>query len=184
MYELGSYISEDGILHSNRSENFKYDGDTVLADPPIGVQLSAEICLEELIMTSTGREMSAFVCVFRNVTELRRLGTTVTNHNLIQEEINRRLNSGNACCHSVHNLLSSVCCLKNVRIILYKTIFLPVLQYGCKTWSLTLRKGHRLSVFENWVLRRILGLKWDEVTGVGENCVTRSFVTVAFDKSK
>jgi hypothetical protein len=36
--------------------------------------------------------------------------------------------------------------------------------YGCKTWSLTLRKKHRLRVFENMVLRRIFGQKRDEVT--------------------
>jgi hypothetical protein len=48
---------------------------------------------------------------------------------------------------------------------LYKTIILPVILYGCKTWSLTLREGHRLRVFENKVLRRIFGPKRDEVTG-------------------
>jgi hypothetical protein len=44
-------------------------------------------------------------------------------------------------------------------------IILPVVLYGCETWSLTLRKEHRLRVFENRVLRRIFGPKRDEVTG-------------------
>jgi hypothetical protein len=44
-------------------------------------------------------------------------------------------------------------------------IILPVVLYGCETWSLTLRKVHRLRVFENRVLRRIFGPKRDEVTG-------------------
>jgi hypothetical protein len=44
-------------------------------------------------------------------------------------------------------------------------ITLHVVQYGCETWSLTLRKEHRLGVFENRVLRRIFGPKRDEVTG-------------------
>jgi hypothetical protein len=57
---------------------------------------------------------------------------------------------------------------------IYKTIILPVVLYGCETWSLTLREEHRLRVFENRVLRRIFGLKRDEVTG--ENCIMRSFV--------
>jgi hypothetical protein len=48
---------------------------------------------------------------------------------------------------------------------LYKTTILPVVLYGCQTWSLTLRKEHRLRVFENSVLRRIFGQKRDEVTG-------------------
>jgi hypothetical protein len=42
---------------------------------------------------------------------------------------------------------------------------LPVVLYGCETWSLTLREEHRLTVFENRMLRRIFGLKRDEVTG-------------------
>jgi hypothetical protein len=46
------------------------------------------------------------------------------------------------------------------------TIILPVILYGCETWSLTLREEHRLRVFENKVLRRIFGPKRDEVTGV------------------
>jgi hypothetical protein len=39
--------------------------------------------------------------------QFKYLGTTVTNQNLVQEEIKRMLNSGNACCHSIHNILSS-----------------------------------------------------------------------------
>jgi hypothetical protein len=84
---------------------------------------------------------------------------------LIQEEIKKRLNSDNACYHSVQNLLSSRPLSKNVKIRIYKTIILPVVLYGCETWSLALREAHRLSVFENGVLRRIFGPKRDEVTG-------------------
>jgi hypothetical protein len=43
---------------------------------------------------------------FENVAQFRYFGTTITNQNLIQEEIKRRLNSGNACYHAVQNLLS------------------------------------------------------------------------------
>jgi hypothetical protein len=92
------------------------------------------------------------------------LGTTVTNQNLIQEEIKRRLNSGNACYHSVQNLLSSCVLSKNLKIGIYKTVILPVVLYGCETWSLTLREEYKLRVFENRVLRRISGPKRDEVT--------------------
>jgi hypothetical protein len=42
---------------------------------------------------------------------------------------------------------------------------MPVVFYGCETWSLTLREEHRLRAFENRVLRRIVGPKSDEVTG-------------------
>jgi hypothetical protein len=84
---------------------------------------------------------------------------------LIQEEIKRRLNSGNTCYHSVQNLLSSSLLSKNLRIRIYRTIILPVVLYGCETWSLTLREEHRVRVFENRVLRRIFGPKRDVVTG-------------------
>jgi hypothetical protein len=89
-----------------------------------------------------------------NVAHLRYLGTTITNQNLIQDEIKRTLNSGNACYHSVQNLLSS-------RLLsrVYKTTILPVVMYGCEIWSLILRQERRLRVFENRVLRRIFGSK-------------------------
>jgi hypothetical protein len=54
---------------------------------------------------------------------------------------------------------------KNIKIRIYKSIILPVVLYGCESWSLTLREEHRLTVFENRVLRRIFGPKRDEVTG-------------------
>jgi hypothetical protein len=53
----------------------------------------------------------------------------------------------------------------DVKVIIYDSIILPVVLYGCETWSLTLREEHRLRVFENRVVRRIFGPKWDEVTG-------------------
>jgi hypothetical protein len=52
-----------------------------------------------------------------------------------------------------------------MKIKIYKIIILPVVLYGCETWSLTLREEHRLRAFENRVLRRIFGPKRDEVTG-------------------
>jgi hypothetical protein len=52
----------------------------------------------------------------------------------------------------------------NIKIRIYKTIILPVVLYGCETWSLTLRDEQGLRVFENRVLRRIFGPKRDEVT--------------------
>jgi hypothetical protein len=61
--------------------------------------------------------------------------------------------------------LSSRLLSGNVKVKIYKTIILPVVLYGCETWSLTLREEHILRVFENRVLRRIFGPKRDEVTG-------------------
>jgi len=100
---------------------------------------------------------------FERVEEFKYLGTTLTDQNSIEEEIKSRLNSGNVCYHSVQNLLSSSLLSKNLKIKIYRTIILPVILYGCETWSLTMREGHR--VFENRVLRRIFGPKRDDVTG-------------------
>jgi hypothetical protein len=99
-----------------------------------------------------------------NVSQFKCLGTTVTNTNMTQKEIKRRLNSDNACYHSVQNLLSSQLLSKNLKNRIYKTMILPVVLYGYKTWSLTLMKEQRLGEFENRVLRIFIS-KRDEVTG-------------------
>ena len=61
--------------------------------------------------------------------------------------------------------MSSRLLSRNLKIKIYRTIILPVVLYGCETWSLRLREEHRLRVFENRVLRRIFGPRRDEVTG-------------------
>jgi hypothetical protein len=53
----------------------------------------------------------------------------------------------------------------NVNVKIYKIIILPVVLYGCETWSVTLREEHRLRMFDNRVLKRIFGPKRDDVTG-------------------
>jgi hypothetical protein len=72
-----------------------------------------------------------------------------------------RLKLGNACYHSVQNLLSSSLLSKNLKIKIYRTIILPIVLYGCKTWSLIFREELRLTVCENRVLRRVFGPKRD-----------------------
>ena len=70
--------------------------------------------------------------------------------------------------HSIQILLSSRLLPKNLKIKMYKTIILPVVLYGCETWSLTLREESRLRVFENRILRRIMGS--------GEGSTMRNFI--------
>jgi hypothetical protein len=93
---------------------------------------------------------------FEDVANFRYFGTTLTDQNRLHEEINSRLNSGNACCHSVQSLLSSRLLSRNLKVKIYKTITLPVVLYGCKTWSLILREEgvSEQSAEENiWTLR-------------------------------
>jgi hypothetical protein len=94
---------------------------------------------------------------YENVAQFKYFGKRVTNQNLIQEEIKRRMNSGIAC----YQFLLS----KNVNIRLYKSTILPVVLYGCETWPLTLREEQILKVFKNRALTRIFGPKRDEVIG-------------------
>jgi hypothetical protein len=77
---------------------------------------------------------------FERMEEFKPLGTTSTNRNYIQEEINRGLKSGNTCCHSVQNLLSSSLLSRNIKIKMYITVILTVVLYRCETWLLTLRE--------------------------------------------
>jgi hypothetical protein len=65
---------------------------------------------------------------------------------------------------SVQNHLSSSLLSKNLQIKIHRTIILPVVLYGCETWSLTLREERRLRLFENRVLTRIFGPKRDDET--------------------
>jgi hypothetical protein len=94
------------------------------------------------------------------VAKFKYLAATVTNQKIIQEEIDRILNSGNACYPSVQNLLSSLPS-KNVNIRINKTIILLVVLYVCEILSLKLKEKNKLWMFENRVLT-IFGLKKKE----------------------
>ena len=73
------------------------------------------------------------VCLYNN---FKYLGSLLTNQNSIQEEIKCRLRAGNSCYYSVQTFLSTRFLSKNLKIKICKTIVLPVVLYGCETWSL------------------------------------------------
>ena len=119
---------------------------------------------------------------FERVEELIYLGTTLLNQNSIQEEIKSRLKPGNACYHSVQNLLPSSLLTKNLKI--YRTIIFPVVLYGCETWLLTLWEEGRLRVSETRVLRRIYGPRTAEVTGEWSKLQVRHKSLITLCKSQ
>jgi hypothetical protein len=85
---------------------------------------------------------------------------TVIYKNCIHEEIKRRFKFGNACYHSIQDLLFSHLLSKTSKIKVHKTIIVPLVFYGCETWSLML--GCEGS--ENKVLTSTFGSKRAEVT--------------------
>jgi hypothetical protein len=140
------------------------------AGKEVGLEINVEKTKYNMLLSrhqNVGRNRDIKIAnrSFGNLSQFKYLGTTVTNQNMIQEEIKRRLNSGNASYHSVQNLLSSRLLSEIVNIRINKTITLPVVLYGRETWSLALREEHRLRVFENRVLRRIFEPGRDEVKG-------------------
>ena len=91
----------------------------------------------------------------------------MTNQNSIHEEIKCILKAGNICYYSVQTLLSSRFPSNYLKIKIYKIIILPIVLYGCETWSpmSTLREECKLRVFENRILRQIFGPKNNENSG-------------------
>jgi hypothetical protein len=99
------------------------------------------------------------------VEEFKYLGSTLKVQNSVQEEIQNRLNSGNARCCSVQNRLSSSLISKNMRTKIFRSIIFPVVLYRHETCLFTLREERRPRVFECRLLRNLFGPNRDKVTG-------------------
>ena len=99
-----------------------------------------------------------------------------SNHqNRIHEKIKTRLNSKHACYHLAQNLLCSCLLSKIMKIKIYRTIILPVVLYGCESWTVRLWEEHRLMVFKNRVLREMWDLR-GKYQETGENCIMESIM--------
>jgi hypothetical protein len=143
-HHLLAYADDVNLLGDSMDTIEKSTETLIDASKEFGLEINIEktkyILLSGHQNAGQNRDIEIANRSFENVSQFKYLGTTVTNQNLIQEGIKRRLSSGNACYHSVQNLLSSCLLSKNLKVIIYKTIILPVILYGCKTWSLTLRE--------------------------------------------
>jgi hypothetical protein len=165
--------ADDANLLDDNIDTIKEITQTLIdSSKEVGLEVNTEMTKYEYILLSYQQNVGQYHDIkianrsFENVTQFKYLRTTLTNQNLIQEEIKRILNSVKACYHSVQNLLfSRLLSKKRKKIRLYKTIIIPVILNMCETWSLALREEHRLRVFGNRVLTRIFRPKRDEGTG-------------------
>lgn len=93
--------------------------------------------------------------------------------NCIYGEIKNRINSENTCYHSVFCHIAVRCWTTSKRD---KHIILPIVLCGCEILCRALREGHRLTVFDNWVLRRIFGPNKWKITEEWQNCMLVRYI--------
>jgi hypothetical protein len=98
---------------------------------------------------------------FESVATLKYFGMALSNPSCIHDEIMNIQNSTECPLPFCLELQPASLFSENTKINTHKTIILPVILHGIETWSLSFREEHWLMVFENRVLRKILGLQWD-----------------------
>ena len=117
----------------------------VVATKEIGLEVNADktkyMAVSREHTAGLSHTMKVDNSSIERVEEFKYLGTTLTNQNSIQEEIKSRLKLGNACYHSVQNLLSSSLLSKNLKIKIYRTIILPIVLYGCENFVADIEGG-------------------------------------------
>jgi hypothetical protein len=136
-YQLLAYADDVNLLGDNL-DTIKKNKETLIdaskkVDLEINVEKPKYMLLSGDHNAGQNQDVQIANTLFENVSQFESLGMTVINQNLIHDEIKRRLNSGNACYHSVQNLLSSRLLSKNVNNRIYKAVILPVVLHCCET---------------------------------------------------
>jgi predicted transcriptional regulator len=130
------YADVDNILGGSVHTTKKNTEALVVASKEIGLEVNVDktkyMVMSRDQNSGRGHSKKSDNNYFESVEQFKYLGTTLTNQNSIKEEIKSRLKSGNACCHSVRNRLSSSLLSKNLKIKMYRNIILPVLCMGVK----------------------------------------------------
>ncbi|KAJ4444582.1 hypothetical protein ANN_06378 [Periplaneta americana] len=169
LHQLLVYADDVNMLRENPQTIRENTGILLEASKEIGLEVNPEKTTYMIMSRDENIVRNGNIKIgnlsFEEVGKFKYLGATVTNINDTREEIKHRINKRNAYYYSVEKLLSSSLLSRNLKVRIYKTVILPVVLYGCETWTLTLREEHGLRVFEKKVLRKIFGAKRDEVTG-------------------
>jgi hypothetical protein len=120
MPQLLVYADDVNLLGDNIDTINKNTQTFISASKEVGREVNTEktnyILLSRHQNAGQNHDIKVVNLCFENVAQFRHLGTTIRNQNVIQEEIKRRLNSGNACYHSVQKLCLLVCCLKTYKL--------------------------------------------------------------------
>ncbi|KAJ4435309.1 hypothetical protein ANN_17919 [Periplaneta americana] len=151
---IGQFLSDKFPIHCGLKQ-----GDAL---SPLLFNFALEYAIRKVQDNRKGLELNGLHQLLVYADDVNMLGK---NPQTIRENAEILLEASKEIGLEFEKLLSSSLLSKNLKVRIYKTVILPVVLYGCETWTLTLREEHRLRVFENKVLRKIFGAKRDEVTG-------------------
>jgi hypothetical protein len=129
-HQLLAYADDVNLLGDDIDTINRNTETLIYASKELGLQVNVQKPKYMLVSCDQNADQTQGIEIghrsFENISQFKYLGMTITNQNLIQEEIKRRLNSDNARYHSVQNLLSSHLLSKNIRFRMLKTVILHV----------------------------------------------------------